>query len=281
MDRSIIDLSEHCSALSHLLATFDNRCIVPTGVIQTDESWGDAANWLHIASSILHVDVDTQKFDVGAGYCETADAYHEELSKHVAYFVTSLSRFNFIWNAFELVARILNPPHVPKRSLRNGGSSFVFNVMYLIRNDYSEIPAPSGYDDVLQGMMLIERLVFPNSTHAILLFGDEKTIGIDIVRRLRNRFAHGNANVNMVSEEFIGEDFVGYKKLDEFLNLCSRMVLLTIQMAVIARFETQKDEIEHWNGREFVTEKIGNLAYSVHLTYPTKVVRQPSLFHMK
>lgn len=277
MDRPIIDLSEHCSSLSHLLATFDNLSLISEGTSQNSEKWGDAANWLHIASSILHVEVDTQKFDAGAGYCETADSYHDELSRYVAYFVTSLSRFNFIWNTFELVARILNPPHVPKNLLRKGGSSFVFDVMYLIRNDYSEFPAPPGYDDSLRNMITIEKLIFPNTSNPILPFGDEKTIGIDIVRHLRNRFAHGDTNVTYVSEEFIGEDFIEYRKMDEFLKLSSRIVLLTIQMAIIATFDTHRNEIEHWNGRDFVSENIRNLAYSVHLEHPAKVLRQPSL----
>ncbi len=86
--------------------------------------------------------------------------------------------------------------------------------------------------------------------------------GIDLVRRIRNKFAHGAAPLPQ-RDDWNGNDSV----YNQLVRLSCQMVLLTIQMLMRVHFEGQSFEIEIYelgSGADNVYE-VHSLLETLHL----------------
>ena len=80
--------------------------------------WTDVAEWLHIAASVKHVEVDTIQYDAGFGYCSDADEFAMSRETLLSEFVSQLSVFSFVWGALEAALDRLSIPAHPDKSKR-------------------------------------------------------------------------------------------------------------------------------------------------------------------
>jgi hypothetical protein len=98
---------------------------------------------------------------------------------------TELAVFSFVWGAFETIAKIVDPASIPKALRTSGADGLVVRVIYGIK-DVAPFPA---YDTViaeLRSLMCPEPPTKPPTGPPNM---GRSGIGLDVVRRMRNRFA--------------------------------------------------------------------------------------------
>lgn len=272
------DISEHCYRQSNLLALLGYgptpKCATP---VQSD-GWLDASNWLRMASSIKSVEAEMDRF-TGMTYCSPAAKYDEQWNAAVSAFMTQLSMFNCIWNSFETLVGTVSPPRIPKSLLNAPQQSFVFRIMYYIEQEYQEFSPPQGYEDQLKNVLEYVGYLPDFKIPAIAAFSDEKGLGVNIVRLLRNRFAHGDAGIEKLDQLQQGE-FFGYKHLTDLLEMSSRITLLTEQMILIAFFKDSGFNLAmniDYDPDDDEPQSLEQIAYSVHLFAKSRPTRQLKL----
>lgn len=98
----LVSIAEHCDRLAMLLAQLD---ALPLRQEVFDEgiSWLKISDQLHVASSILDVEVNTARFDDSVIWCETAWEFESERSKLLSQMVTQFVIFTIVWGSFESV----------------------------------------------------------------------------------------------------------------------------------------------------------------------------------
>jgi|SRR5271157_1412567 len=257
----VLKLEEHCSALSSLL--HDLAYQEPASVVKDGETygWAQPADWLDLAASITKVDVLTAQGDLTLAYCESALDYENDRSALLSQFVTSLTVFSFVWGAFESVAKIMSPPSIPKEERKDGNDSLTARVAYALK-----AVKPDGvYYCRLAGLR--HRLA-RHPEYCSRIPADLGTVtdadagqGIDLVRLIRNKFAHGAATLPQ------RDDWNGRDSLDnQLVGYSCRLVLLTIQMMLRVFYKDRSFEIEiHEPGSDTDTEEIHSLLQTLHL----------------
>lgn len=231
----LIGLQEHCWRLSLVLAELWQHN--PVTLEEGSESWefGDAAAWLNMAAGVSKVEVDTARYDDPVMLCGTAAGYEDARSELYSRLAAELTVFMFVWGAFETVARIVGPPSIPPDQRTNGANGLVDRVLFQLR-DFAQF---DEYNQVLQELsLLVSR--DPNYTRLARQEPMPPHIGasgagLDLVRRVRNRFAHGSSNLPMPDSTERG--WCG-KTSDVpcLISISSRMVLLTMQMLLASYY---------------------------------------------
>jgi hypothetical protein len=245
-------------------------------------NWSHASAFLKLASSVTGVNLDTARFDDSVAWCSSASEYHFAHSELLAELVRELSVFNFIWGAFETVVKIMNLPSVPK------SSSIIDAACHYLKRNFESIPHVQHYDEAvfdLRSLLLIDKQYgVTEKDFRTGAYVGPSSIGIHIVRRIRNKFAHGTLNIPEP------EGWTGKKSLDSTLfNTSSRITLLTIQMLVIAYFKASPVQIHWYRDRDwfddddhylevedsFIDIELERLLRIIHVQY-----RPPSRFQL-
>lgn len=262
----VVKIAEHCTALSkllHLLAYQE-----PTSVKRGDETygWTQPADWLDLAASVVKVEVVTAQGDTSLAYCESAMDYENDRSKLLSQFATSLTVFSFAWGAFESVAKIMDPPSIPKASRKDGNDSLAARVAFALQS----IKPDGAY---YCGLSTLRHWLTHRPEYSDCIPGDLGPVlsadagqGIDLVRRIRNKFAHGAAALPQ------RDDWNGKNSVDnQLVRLSCRMVLLTIQMMLRVHFEGQSFgvEIYEFGSDSDEEQEIHSLLETLHLVCET------------
>ena len=224
------------------------------------------ADWLSLASSIINVDVDMGSFDDSILFCGTAYDFVKERSEVVEKLSTSLTIFNSIWNAFECLCKGIDIPSLPKK-LKKGQISFVDNVVYLIYNEFD-----SKKNCELQFLKEITHKLFskiqeiigfkPNNLTWKNAYTSESGVGIQIVRSIRNSFAHGSVSLPLP------EDYSDAKYFNsEIIDLSSRIVLFTIQLVLLSKDFIKYDDQYNYldQNHPFYEGTDWRYLYSIHV----------------
>lgn len=232
----LIDLSEHCARLSDLLGYPEVSAKRPYRKVRDETiDWMSASEWLRIASSIDCVEVDTTRFDESVAWCRPAWEYESQRSILLSQLATQLTVFNFAWGGFETITRLIDPPRVPK-GVKPGRTSFVDEAAFYLKSHFEPMRLPAFYGAVLadfrETLDRISHYGNLSEEFRIQQFAGISGVGIHVVRRIRNRLAHGTMRMP------VPERWSGTTPLDvELIGLSTRIVLLTVQMLLSTYFK--------------------------------------------
>lgn len=207
----------------------------------------DIYNWFWISSSINSVDYDGIRQDCAFEMCRPAYEYETEKQKLHSQLVSNLTIFLFVYNGFESLVNYMNLPKHPKF---NGKISAT---RYYIKNEFSDyFQKINGYQEAL---FLLKSLMKDSSLNENIIYfsGDDCTdlngIGLKVVYKLRNKLAHG--------------DFIFPEPMDwnlelpfesEIIELCTRLLLFSIQMLMLAKNRDCYEELEMYDSEVFYDE---------------------------
>lgn len=197
-----------------------------------------AAAWLEVASGIISVDFDSARYDYCALLCSPIGKYEAERTELLSRLVHQLTVLNFVWGALEETIRLIDPPDHPRYRGR------INSACYYLMCEYGNSKLPY-YDDVLCQLQATLLKIDYYREHAkefkLKSHVDHSGVGISVVYKIRNHFAHGTLVMpNPDMEEDRDEP-----ELDiELVELSSRIVLMTIQMLLLARIKDNNYEID-------------------------------------
>lgn len=248
--RSLVSLREHCARLSRFFGDQDvyANLFQLSGELDDEQgeniSWWHVAEWLYIAASIETVDVDTTHFDPSALYCGDALQYEFDRSKLLSELITALSVFNFTWGSLESVVKLIEPPKVPK-ALKSRASS-IDEAIFYIKTTYEPEKPLAFFDDVMAEMRdILTKVPYYASLaleYQLKPYMSVSGIGLNIVRRLRNKFAHGASQMPQP------EGWSNIQPLDtRLIELSTRTVLMSIQMLTMAYIRENDFNIERYD----------------------------------
>jgi hypothetical protein len=223
----LLDLQEHCEMLSLTLSELWQHDPVTYIRDGATLEFSDAAEWLDLASAVKKVEVLTGGEDVF--YCEGVMEYENARSELLSRLATQLTIFQFTWGAFETVATLIGPASIPASLRLKGANGLIHRAVFFLR----AIAPVTGYQVVLDELCQLvarepryDRLVHSGS---LPLHIGRSGVGLDLVRQVRNKFAHGSAQFPRPDES--SEGWCGRKSCDpQVIALSSRIVLLSIQM---------------------------------------------------
>jgi hypothetical protein len=240
----VVEIKDHCSVLSELLSALAYQ--EPARVSSDGETygWTQPAEWLDLAASITKVDVLTAQGDQSVIMCGRAMDYENDRSELLAQFATSLTVFSFVWGAFESVAKLASPPSIPKEFRKDGNDGLVARVAYAVQS-----VKPDGVYYCGLANLLARLTRHPEYKDFVPADLDPVTDanagrGIDLVRRIRNKFAHGAAALPQ------RDDWNGKDSLDnQLVRFSCRLVLLTVQMMLRVYYKDRSFKIEVYQFR--------------------------------
>lgn len=219
---------------------------------QADQfSWIDIVEWLHIAASVKHVEVDTIQHDSSFGYCSAADHYQLSREELLTTFITHLSVFSFVWGALEAALNVFRIPQHPDRAKR-GKISDACRYLTSAFATYSVI-APY-HEEVTAFREAVNSCSGYNSVESRFKAGNgigAPGIGLYAVYKVRNLFAHGSIAFPQPDEE--------HRPISAHADLithATRIVLLSLQMLFLAHYRNCQETVEYaWN-RDFEYQKL-------------------------
>jgi hypothetical protein len=192
------------------------------------------ADWFHLASGIKSVDYTSDLFDSSSAWCRPAYEYEFEKSKFHSKLITELTRFTFIWGGFEAFVDTLNLSACPTKRGKFNAVNYFLTIHYSNKKNpikfYSElldyfkkiITKNPWYGDV-------------NELFAIDNCVSETFIGLKVVYKIRNLFAHGAFKFSEPQEWNIVKPFD-----IQIISVSSRIVLLTIQLLILSTSKNLK-----------------------------------------
>ena len=221
----LIDLQVHCFRLGELLNELDPY------------AFSSANDWLTIASGVESVKVRTAKHDETVLYCRGAFEYEDKRSELLSHLTTKLTIFNFVWGSFESLTKAL---------LKKKHRSIVELAISFLKQHYGSEPSLAFYNDYLCNLYYyIEHNEFYKSyckEFKFHNFADLPGLGLHIVRKIRNELAHSSAA--MPRPDDWGEKSVELSPSEQhhlyLVDTCTRILLFTIQMLLLAHTRGQK-----------------------------------------
>jgi len=220
------DLREHCSELSYFFAS---------------EYWEHAAEWLGMASGVIKVEFCKTRHFPYLGWCAAADEHDHERDQLLSQLATELAVFSFIWGSFESLTEHIVPAQyysLGKQRLGKIGATCNF-----LKNNFEPEPLLLIYEDLLAQLrtLLIESEHYNNLKDEFNLrpHVGKSGIGLHVVYKIRNAFAHGSLVIPEHSEDEQPID-------PQLINVSSRIVLLSIQMLAQAYYKEDNHEIDYW-----------------------------------
>lgn len=244
------DLSKHCSDLSKLISGYEEEI-----------DWPNQYEWLNVASGIKRVEFDVLRFNSCFGYCKNADEWDENREKLLESYITELTRFTYIWGALESLINDIGPPPAPERGKIN-------SICFYLRNELGLTDSINPYSKLVNRLYDTLRLSEFNSKVLKKIkkpdYISENGIGLFVVYKIRNLFAHGSLQFPQPDEE--NRPISDYPTL---IMLSSRIVLLSMQMIWLCFYKNLnlKSAI-HWEADFDGEYGIESILKKIHLMKP-------------
>ncbi len=212
MEQDRVELDVFAYRLSVLMAT---PCL----------GYVDISEHLIVASSLTTVELNTMAHDDSALYCRPAYEYGAAKEETLKPFVHALSRFYFLWSAFERTVKSIVPPVLQKKGVTRAATAYLYsssdrcssNMLLNIATELRITLEKSPYRDQIN--------------NATRLTNDKAENGVAIVlaAAVRNSIAHGDFQIP--ESEYYGES--GSSDVCELINTAGFGVLATIQTILI------------------------------------------------
>ena len=232
----------------------DQYCLVLSDFFEQVRLY-NISDWLNLASGIIDVNFDTTRFEESLDMCGTAYDNATEESGFNKRVVAELTKFSFVWGALESLIDVVHDgwgKNSNKESFR-----FIYNdisysgkinyICFYLRNEFEGLGPIIYYNQILDSFFY---LLSVNHSYKKLLdeaelkdFCGKSGIGISLVYKIRNRFAHGSLSISRyddIYDETTSDD--------EIIKVSIRLVLLTIQMISIAYFKDKGVKYRYWDG---------------------------------
>ncbi len=245
------EISEHCSDLSKLISGYESEI-----------EWPNQFEWLNIASGIKKVEFDVIRFDSCFGYCSDADQWYGAREELLEKYITELTSFTYVWGALESLIDDINPPPSPEKGKIN-------SICYYLKNKLESIDIISPYDGLLNEIRDILDSSDVNEPSILDRFQtssyiSKHGIGLFVIYKLRNLFAHGSLSFPYPDEENRPKS-----NYPEIVLLSTRIVLITIQMIWLAFYKNSvlKSSL-HWEPDEDGEYNIDEILRKIHLKTP-------------
>jgi hypothetical protein len=187
--------------------------------------------------------------------------YENDRSELLTQLATSLTVFSFVWGAFESVAKIMVPPSIPKVCRKDGNDSLVARVAFALRPLKPDGVYYCGLANVRHRLTIHPEYSDCISADLCPVTDADAGQGIELVRRIRNKFAHGAAALPQ------RDDWNGKDSLDnQLVRLSCRLVLLTIQMMLRVYYKDRSFDVEVYGFKsDSDEEEIHSLLETLHL----------------
>jgi len=248
---SFITLSEHSDRLYILLSKLSHVEQKTKQGVKSQE-WLSAADWIHIAASIDKVTLNINKFDESVLYCGAASEYESKRNELLTHLVTKLSVFNFIWGGLETVIKIISPTHLDielaKKLKRK--NEVVDRAIFYLKQEYDPMSRIPMYDEIVSQLRLL-LAKHPSYSELNKFFQEDEItsisgLGFHIVRKIRNDFAHGSAELPIPDNwGEKGSTITTSEQLNlDIIEISSRILLLTIQMLLLAFYKSKNFSVD-------------------------------------
>lgn len=193
-----------------------------------------AIEWLNLCSGLETVNIVPNKYDEGLLYCGSAWDYEASKSNLSSKLSTELVRFHFAWGSLESMITALVPSEKIERYGKVNalcGYLKMQDLENLLPNFYLEeychlislLREINQYQKDLKVLDMLVETKFSFKQHV-----DSAGIGIYVVYKIRNRFAHGVMHFPE-PEEYSGEPAYDV----EMIDVATRIVLMTILTLLI------------------------------------------------
>lgn len=246
----ILPVDEHAWKLECILTTLDFDD-------PYNGDWFHICAWLQMASSIENVKLITKKFDSSMVFCGFARQFENDRNVMLANLATEITRFNFIWGAFESLVEELEPK-IDGCNFEKYGK--VAAARYIIRK--SKISSFTGYNESLEKYIKNLILLLRETTNHSHIDNDQKENiskrfrkalyysrlqhhekGIFSVYKIRNLFAHGSY---LLPYEPYPDDLDNLHFNDtDLIKISSTIVLMTMQMMLCSYFMNDNIMLEN------------------------------------
>lgn len=185
-------------------------------------------SWFYLASGIEKVHFISDKYDDYVQWCGSAIDYENERSNFHGKLILALTQFNFIWSGLEAYIDSTNFPNCPSRSGKINKVNYFLKSKYL--GNYPMIENYSETVNLLKKLLLLNPWYLEGSDIDTITDCEcHELIGLKIVYKIRNHFAHGSLTF---SEP---DGWNQTKPYDvSIIKASSRIVLMSLQMLFAA-----------------------------------------------
>lgn len=191
------------------------------------EEWNNISQWFHVANGIKDLSYDGINYDAAFEMCRPA--YEYEIGRQELYqrLVKEITLFSYLYSGLEGIISSLQLNRCPKQAGK------VNSATYFLKTSFAKWHLPiKGYENAV---ILCERMYKHSLDEGYRIsseLGDCVSIhglGLRLLYKVRNKLMHG--------------DFFFPEPLDhsfrlpfqpEIINLCSRLVLMSVQMLFLA-----------------------------------------------
>lgn len=242
------DLHRHCYDLSRVFG-------------EIGWEFHSIQEWLHVASGVVGVEFDSCRFDTCWMYCSNYGDYEDKKTELLSALIYHLTTFNFIWGSLEALLNIIDPEPAPNfRGKVNAAC-------YFLKRYYERKPSVPCYNEAVSDLRdhIYNNKYYKelNDDFKIRPHVGESGIGLYIVYKIRNHFAHGTLSLPEPNLDVTGEQDATDLKI---IHLGSTIVLLTIQMLLRAIMEEENAKIHFHNDEgELVETDLNYLLWHFHL----------------
>lgn len=258
IEKPLADLGQHAKAISEYMTA-----------IQI-ENWGNLAQWFHIANGIKQLNYDGIRYDSSFYMCQPAYEYEVEKQSLYQRLVTEITLFSYLYSGLEGIISTLDLPKCPNQNGKINAASFY------LKSSFTALSNPIlNYSETVKLCEIMYRhsfdseySIFSELQQCVSLQG----FGLKLLYRMRNKIMHG--------------DFFFPEPLEhsqpEIVNLCSRLVLMTVQMLVLAYRRGYYDEclqihestiLKRFKKYDWVVNEKNYLTY-LHLKSPEFTAQQ-------
>ncbi len=236
----IRELSLHIHELALFCDFLDNKVdvfkfIKGEVVSEGSASSADIAKWLTLASQLKSVDLNPYKYIDSHFYCEPMVEELDSDASHKSDIITPLTRFIFIANALEEIYRFSSSLFEEKYERFEGEDkprNYSMKSDWLIKHVYPRELLPKYYYNLVNDMkVLLSDFKVLFDIDAELMGDASLSLGLSMVRNIRNQIAHGKFPI--VEDPEYGCEYFNPKSKRMILSVLdntSRLALFNIQI---------------------------------------------------
>lgn len=225
----LVSLPEHANNIYRFLIAENHYDTDPT------------RDWFRICSRITKIEYNESLHDHSMIVCGPAGDYDDAVSAHLEILLLNLTYFTYIWGGFESLVDNLNLPECPQQRGKCNKVAY-----YLLTKYETEFKVPQYYNNLvtLLANYLKETPFFDSvdNLYTPSKCGGKSGIGLTLVYKIRNGFAHGAFEFGEPEEYNMTKSH--HTKI---VHISCRIILLTIQMLLIATYHQDNIEIEPYS----------------------------------